>query len=94
MSMRFLYFYVTMETGAGRHVQSLVVGSMAVIVGFLLFMLGVMAHLLANNRLLLEEILYRQKKMSAGAGGTGVGETRAEPGDVDHASPVVTNPFE
>lgn len=60
---RFGYFYVTGQTGVGRHVQSLVVGGTLLTLGFLLFILGVIADLIAGNRMLIEETLYRIKRM-------------------------------
>jgi len=61
--VRFLYFYFTGETGVGRHVQSLVVGGTLLTLGFLLFILGVIADLIAANRALIEETMYRVKRM-------------------------------
>jgi heme exporter protein D len=56
-----------MATGAGRHVQSLIVGSMLFVVGFVIFLIGLIAHTIANNRFLLEELLYRQKRQELNA---------------------------
>jgi glycosyltransferase involved in cell wall biosynthesis len=61
--IRFVYFYLTGQTGVGRHVQSLVVGGTLLTLGFLLFILGVIADLIAANRMLIEETLYRIKRM-------------------------------
>jgi glycosyltransferase involved in cell wall biosynthesis len=61
--IRFAYFYLTGQTGVGRHVQSLVVGGTLLTLGFLLFILGVIADLIAANRMLIEETLYRIKRM-------------------------------
>jgi glycosyltransferase involved in cell wall biosynthesis len=61
--MRFLYFYFTGQAGVGRHVQSLVVGGTLLTLGFLLFILGVIADLIAANRMLIEETMYRVKRM-------------------------------
>jgi hypothetical protein len=61
--VRFLYFYATGQTGVGRHVQSLVVGGTLITIGFLLFILGVIADLIAANRMLIEETMYRIKRM-------------------------------
>lgn len=63
--LRFLILYLLMATGAGRHVQSLVVGSMLLIVGMLIFLNGIIAHLVGANRTLMEETLYRQKRAAA-----------------------------
>jgi glycosyltransferase involved in cell wall biosynthesis len=62
--LRFLYFqFFTEEVGVGRHVQSLVVGGTLLTVGLLLFVLGVLADLIAANRRLTEEALYRLRKL-------------------------------
>jgi glycosyltransferase involved in cell wall biosynthesis len=62
--LRFLYFQVfTEEVGIGRHVQSLVVGGTLLVMGFLLFILGVLADLISANRRLTEEALYRLRKL-------------------------------
>ena len=60
--LRFLYLYFTLQTYAGRHIQSVVIGGTLLTVGFLIGVLGVMADLNAADRVLLEEMLYRQRK--------------------------------
>jgi hypothetical protein len=59
--LRFGYFYVV-EQGTG-HVQSLVVGGTLLTVGFLLIVLGVVADLVAANRALIEDLMYRIKRI-------------------------------
>lgn len=59
---RFLYFYVTLQTDAGRHIQSLLIGGTLLIVGFLIVVVGILADISATQRALLEEMLYRQRK--------------------------------
>ena len=61
--IRFLYFQVIGQTGVGRHVQSLVFGGTLLTIGFLLFILGVIADIIAANRMLIEETMYRVKRM-------------------------------
>lgn len=60
--LRFVYYYLTEQTYMGRHVQSVVVGSMLVTVGFLIVLFGFLADVNATNRYLLEQLLYRQRK--------------------------------
>lgn len=67
LMLRFAVLYLMMATGVGRHVQSLIVGSMLFIVGFVIFLIGLIAHTTATNRLLLEELLYRQKRQELGS---------------------------
>ena len=66
--LRFVFFYVTGQTGTGRHVQSVVFGGTLLTLGFLLFVLGVIADLIAANRMLIEETMYRVKRMDMAKG--------------------------
>jgi glycosyltransferase involved in cell wall biosynthesis len=59
-SLRFLYFILIGE-GAG-HVQSLILSAVLLIVGFQIFLIGLVADLIGFNRKVLEEILYRQRR--------------------------------
>jgi glycosyltransferase involved in cell wall biosynthesis len=62
--LRFLYFqFFTDQVGIARHVQSLVIGGTLLVLGFLLFILGVLADLISANRRLTEEALYRLRKL-------------------------------
>jgi glycosyltransferase involved in cell wall biosynthesis len=58
---RFLYFFIA-GTGAG-HIQSLILAAILLIVGFQVFILGLVADLLGANRRLLEDALYRVRKI-------------------------------
>lgn len=62
--VRFLYFYVTDHSPAG-HVQSLIVAVILLVIGALIWVVGIVADLIAVNRRLLEEILERQRERSA-----------------------------
>ena len=42
--------------------QSVVIGGTALIIGFLLIVLGIIGDLIATNRLLIEETLYQIKR--------------------------------
>lgn len=59
--LRFGYFYLIGE-GNG-HVQSVIVAAVLLIVGFQTWLIGVVADLIAFNRKILEEIVYRVRKM-------------------------------
>ena len=59
---RFGFFYLTGITGVARYVQSVAVGGTALTIGFLLIMLGIVGDLIATNRMLTEETLYRIKR--------------------------------
>jgi glycosyltransferase involved in cell wall biosynthesis len=58
--VRFVYLYFTV--GAAGHIQSLILSAMLVILGFQIFVLGVVADLIAANRKLIENVLYRVRK--------------------------------
>jgi glycosyltransferase involved in cell wall biosynthesis len=58
---RFVFYYVT-EVGAG-HVQSLILASLLMSMGFMVLITGILADLIAVNRKLLEQIEWRLKKV-------------------------------
>jgi len=61
---RFFVFYVGGLDAIGRYVQSVVIGGTLLIIGVLIFILGVLADLIAANRLLNEDILYYVKRIN------------------------------
>jgi glycosyltransferase involved in cell wall biosynthesis len=62
--IRFLYFYIVGDAvGVARFVQSVVIGSAALIMGLLVLLFGVLADLVGANRWLLEDIMYRVKRL-------------------------------
>jgi len=60
LGMRFLYYYLS-GMGTGK-VQSLILTAVLLIVGFQTCMIGLVADLIAFNRKILEETLYRVRK--------------------------------
>ena len=58
---RFLYYFVS-GTGAGR-VQSLLLAVLLMVVGFQTALTGLLADLVGNNRRLLEETLWRVRRL-------------------------------
>lgn len=50
-----------LDSNPGAHLQSLIAGAVLFISSFLFFVLGVLADLIRTNRIINEEILYRQK---------------------------------
>jgi len=62
--VRFVYFY-SIGDGDG-HIQSLIVASILVVLGFQTFLLGLLGDLIAKNRHLSEETNYRLKKAEFG----------------------------
>jgi glycosyltransferase involved in cell wall biosynthesis len=63
-TFRFLYFYIIGE-GIG-HVQSLILSAVLLIVGFQIFLIGLVADLIGFNRKVLEELLYRIRRIELG----------------------------
>jgi len=58
---RFLYFYISNHSPAG-HVQSLLLAVILVVVGVQIWVVGIVADLIAVNRRLLEEAVERQRE--------------------------------
>lgn len=63
-AIRFLVFYFSGQ-GAG-HVQSLILSAVLLIVGFQIFLIGLVADLIGFNRKILEQILYRFRRQELG----------------------------
>ncbi len=61
IGIRFLVFYF-MGTGAG-HIQSLILASTLLLLGFTTFVIGLQADIISANRKLLEDIRYKVSKM-------------------------------
>jgi len=60
-SIRFLFFYF-MGQGGG-HIQSLILAAILFIVGFQVFMIGLVADVISFNRKLIEETLMRVRRI-------------------------------
>lgn len=61
--IRVLYLFAATGGNVSGHVQSLILGAILLILGFILVMIGIVADLIAVNRKLLEDALYRIKKI-------------------------------
>ena len=61
IALRFIYFYLT--EGGGGHIQSLILASILLGIGFQTILVAFLADLQAVNRRLMENIQYRLKKM-------------------------------
>ncbi len=59
-ALRFIYFYAVGQRVG--HIQSLILAAILIIVGFQVLLIGLVADLIANNRKMLEETLYRLRK--------------------------------
>jgi len=61
LSARYFYFFLIGE-GSG-HIQSVILAAALFIVGFQIFLIGLLADLVGFNRRILEQILYRLRKL-------------------------------
>ena len=61
IGVRFLYFLAN-GTGSG-HIQSLILACTLIIIGFLTFMIGLVADVIAANRKILQDVQYHVKRM-------------------------------
>jgi glycosyltransferase involved in cell wall biosynthesis len=61
LGLRFLYFFI-LGQGSG-HIQSIILAAILSIIGFQVFLIGLLADLVGFNRRILEEILYRLRKI-------------------------------
>jgi glycosyltransferase involved in cell wall biosynthesis len=59
------YFVLILQNGepVGGHLQSLLFGALFIIMGIMFMVIGLIADLLATNRKLIEDMLYRVKKI-------------------------------
>jgi glycosyltransferase involved in cell wall biosynthesis len=62
LGIRFVYFFVA-RGGATGNVQSLILAAILLIVGFQVCLIGLSADLIRFNRQILEEILYRMRRL-------------------------------
>lgn len=61
IGVRFLIFYF-FNSGSG-HIQSLILAAVLMMLGFQVFILGLMADIIGSNRQLIENVLYRVRKI-------------------------------
>ena len=58
---RFLYFYVTNQSGVGRYIQSVSIGGTLGIFGLILVTMGLLGDAISTNRQMMEEMMVRQR---------------------------------
>jgi hypothetical protein len=61
--VRFLIFFL--QGVGGGHVQSLILAAVLSIVGFQTLLIGLLADLIAFNRKILEEMIFRIRKLDS-----------------------------
>ncbi len=60
LSLRYLYFREILNEGQG-HVQSVILAGVLLVLGVIIFLIGLAMDILATQRRLVEETLYRQR---------------------------------
>ena len=66
VGIRFLVYMCLGQ--AGGHVQSLVLASTLLIMGFMIYVIGLQADLIAANRKILEDVQYQVRRLAYGGG--------------------------
>lgn len=66
IGVRFLIYWI--QGVGGGHVQSLIFASTLMLLGFMTFIVGLQADVIANNRKILEDIQYRIRRLDYGEG--------------------------
>ncbi|SFU54706.1 glycosyltransferase family 2 protein [Butyrivibrio sp. M55] len=64
IGIRFLY-YVSVGRSGG-HIQSLILGCTLIIIGFLIFVIGILADTIASNRRILQDVQFHVKSIEYG----------------------------
>lgn len=63
LAIGFRFIYFMMVGHSGGHVQSLILGCTLILMGFLTFMIGLVADVIASNRKLLQDTQYHVRKL-------------------------------
>jgi glycosyltransferase involved in cell wall biosynthesis len=66
LGIRFLYYFIVV--GGAGHIQSLILAAVFLILGFQIFIMGLVADLIGSNRQLIENVLYRLRKIESREG--------------------------
>jgi glycosyltransferase involved in cell wall biosynthesis len=77
---RFFFYYLSGQSGIGRFIQSLTLGTGLVLVGVLIILFGIQADISSKHRQLTQEMLYRLKRMEL-AGTVEEKSSKIAPGD-------------
>jgi glycosyltransferase involved in cell wall biosynthesis len=90
LAMRFVFFWLTEATAAGRYLQSLIFSAVLMIVGFQIMLIGLLADVISANRKLLEDLVYRVRTLELPPQGSesSLDIARGNPDLVDGSEPV------
>lgn len=61
--LRFFYFVLAGDSGTGRYIQSITIGTGLLLVGVITLLFGIQADIASKHRQLTQETLYRLKKL-------------------------------
>ena len=67
--VRFLYFWM-LEPDRSGHIQSLILAAICIVVGAQIFIFGMLGSLVRTNRLLLQDIRLRVRRLELGGSGS------------------------
>lgn len=84
LGVRFLYFWAQNPEDSG-HIQSLILASIAIVVGAQVLIFGMLGDLVRSNRLLLQDVRLRVRRMELSERGTGRGKP-PRTADVPHGA--------
>lgn len=76
---RFLYFFFFVPGEANGHIQSVVVGSVFLVIAVQMFVLGILGDLMSINRNLVEDALTRLRRLEAGSNSTSTKKSEERP---------------
>jgi hypothetical protein len=61
--LRFIYYYSIGQ--GGGHIQSVILAAVLLLVGIQVLLIGLVADLISFNRKILEELLYRVRRLES-----------------------------
>jgi len=67
LGLRFIYFLIR-DPGYSGHIQSLILAAISIVVGAQIFLFGILGSLVRANRLLLQDVRMRVRRMELQAG--------------------------
>ena len=68
ISVRYLYYRAIGDAWGDRHLQSLILSAVLMIIGFQVILIGLVADAISGTRKLLEDLLYRVRRQELGNG--------------------------
>jgi glycosyltransferase involved in cell wall biosynthesis len=81
ISVRYLYFLAVGDAYGDRHLQSLILSAVLMIVGFQVILIGLVADAISGTRKLLEDLLYRVRRQELDESGNARTERSAREDD-------------